>query len=241
MAPFYSEWTFHVLVGVVAASAGVLGHRAWVRRQWNRPPAGVIREAVLALDLVESTQLALRYGDRFAMRAANFLQEQALAAGRQNGMTSVENTGDGCKMTFASVLAAAQTARAVRDGLRDTPAKLASGPPLQIRAGIAYGVILLDAAGQRHGATINRAFRLMAVPAGAFVAVAGEPLVQPIPDRDRIFLDEDCIEELRGSPLAWREVGVCRLKGFTGFHRAFELLDRAVTPSARREAAALEQ
>ena len=56
--------------------------------------------------------------------------------------------------------------------------------PLHVLAGIAYGVILLDGEGHRHGATINRAFRLSV-----------------------------------------REVGVCALKGFIGFHRAFELRD----------------
>ena len=224
MIPFYGEWTFHVLIGVAAAAAGGLGHRAWVRRRWSRPPAGVIHEAVLALDLVESTQLAIRYGDRFAMRACNFLEALALEVGRANNTTSIESTGDGCRMTFASLPAAAATARTVLARLHQRPAELASGPPLELRAGISYGVILLDDRGHRHGATINRAFRLMAVPAGAFVAVPGEPLMQPIPDRNRIFVDEDSIEALRGAGLAFREVGVCTLKGFTGFHRVFELL-----------------
>ena len=224
MIPFFSDWTFHVLVGIAAASAGVLGHRAWVRRRWSRPPAGVIHEAVLALDLVESTQLAIRYGDRVAMRACNFLETLALAAGRANDMTSIENTGDGCRMTFASVPAAAATAKAVLEGLRARPAELDAGPPLELRAGISYGVILLDDRGNRHGATINRAFRLMAVSGGAFVTVVGEPVMQPVPDRNRIFVDEESVEALRAAGLALREVGVCALKGFTGFHRVFELL-----------------
>jgi class 3 adenylate cyclase len=224
MVPFYSEWTFHVLAGVIAASAGGLGHRAWIRRHWSRPPAGVIREAVLALDLVESTQFTVRYGDRFAMRACNFLEEQALAAAQSNGMTSMESTGDGCKITFPSALAATETALAVLRALRRPPPELASGPRLELRAGISCGVILLDGSGHRHGATINRAFRLMAVPDGAFLSVEGEPRLQPIPDRDRIFLDEDSVEESRAAALALRAVGVCRLKGFTGFHRVFQLM-----------------
>ena len=229
MIHFYGEWTFHVLVGVVAATAGVLGHRAWIRRSWSRPPAGVIHEAVLALDLVESTQLAIRYGDHFAMRACNFLETVAREAGRANGMTSFENTGDGCRMNFASVPAAAATAKVVLEALRARPAELASGPPLELRAGIAYGVILLDDRGHRHGATINRAFRLMAVPGGAFVKVLDEPSTQPIPDRNRIFVDEESLDALRAAGLDVEEVGVCRLKGFTGFHRVFELQD-APTP-----------
>jgi class 3 adenylate cyclase len=46
--------------------------------------------------------------------------------------------------------------------------------------------------------------------------------LNPIPDRDRVFLDEACVKELHAQDAA-RQVGVCRLKGFDGFHRVFEL------------------
>ena len=111
--PFYTEWTFHVLVGVIAATAGVLGHRAWARRRWRLPPAGVVHEAVLALDLVNSTELANHFGDRLAMRARNFLEEASAAAGRSQGLTFIESTGDGSMMTFPSVFAATQAALSV--------------------------------------------------------------------------------------------------------------------------------
>lgn len=228
MGPFYTEWTFHVLTGVIAATAGVLGHRAWARRQWSRPPAGVVHEAVLAVDLADSTQLAIHYGDRLAMRARNFLEEQSLAAGRKHGVVFTENTGDGGMMTFSAVADAVGAAQELMRGLRNRPAELASGPALEIRAGIAYGVILLDASGHRHGATINRAFRLMSVADNAFVAVEGEVGVEPVPDRGRIFLDEEAADELHGDP-ALQQVGVCRLKGFKGFHRVFHIHGREAT------------
>lgn len=226
--PFYSEFTFHVLVGVVAAAAGVVGHRAWARRRWTRPPAGVAHEAVLAIDLVDSTQLATHYGDRLAMRARNFLQEVLQRAGRTHGMIFFEDTGDGCMMTFPSVGAATAAATEVRAGLRHRPPELADSPPLEIRAGITYGIILLDAGGHRHGATINRAFRLLTVADPAFVAVEGEPGLDPIPDRGRIFLDEASVDELHDASRP-PQVGVCRLKGFQGFHRVFLLQKKETT------------
>jgi len=223
MTPFYNEWTFHVLVGVIAATAGVLGHRAWIRRRWTAPPAGVVNEAVLAVDLVSSTELATHYGDRLAMRARNFLQEEMLAVGRSHGMTFTENTGDGSMMTFPSATAATKAAFALLQRLRRLPPELAVGPPLEIRAAIAYGVILLDAHGHRHGATINMAFRLMGVRHESFVAVEDEKSLDEIPDRNRVLLDEASVDELQAQEPAVRQVGVCRLKGFKGFHRVFEL------------------
>jgi len=222
-APFYGEWTFHILVGVIAATAGVLGHRAWARRRWRPAPAAVVVEAVLAVDLVNSTWLATHHGEELAMRARNLLERRALEAANAQGVTFVENTGDGSMMTFPSVLAAAQAATTLLRGLRDRPPDMAPGPPLEVRAAITYGQILLDSRGSRHGATINEAFRLMSVPSGAFVIVEGEERLSEIPDRNRVFIDEDAANELGSAQVALRRVGVCRLKGFSGFHRVYEL------------------
>ncbi len=221
--PLLLEWASHVLVGGAAAMLGVFAHRAWSRRRWRRAPAATVTEAVLAVDLVNSTRLATRHGESLAMRARNVLERRALAAAQQWGVTFVENTGDGCMMTFASAVAAAQAATKLLRGLHERPPDMAPGPPLEVRAAVTYGEILLDAKGARHGATINEAFRLMGVATEDFVAVDGEARLEEIPDRNRVFLDEDAVNELKGTPVAFRQAGVCRLKGFTGFHRVYEL------------------
>ena len=222
------DQTSHVLVGVVAALVGVFAHRAWSRRRWHRAPVGVVVEAVLVVDLVDSTWLATHHGEALAMRARNLLERRALEAASQHGVTFVENTGDGCMMTFPSVHAAASAAAVLLRGLRDRAPNMAPAPPLEVRAAVTYGQILLDARGSRHGATINEAFRLMSVPNEAFVDVQGETRLAEIPDRNRIFLDEDAANELRSGELASRQVGVCRLKGFGGFHRVYQLRWREV-------------
>ncbi len=220
---FLLDETSHILVGVLAALAGVLAHRAWSRRRWRRAPAGVVVEAVLVVDLVNSTWLATHHGEGLAMRARNVLERRALAAANPQGVTFVENTGDGCMMTFPSVLAAAQAASKLLRGLRDRPPEMAPGPPLEIRAAVTYGEILLDSRGARHGSAINEAFRLMSVPSDAFVIVEGEERLSEIPDRNRVFLDEDAANELGSADVPIRQVGVCRLKGFSGLHRVYEL------------------
>ena len=214
----------HILVGVVAALVGVLAHRAWSRRRWRRAPAAVVIEAVLTVDIVNSTWLATHHGEDLAMRARSLLERRAQSAAQANGVTFVENTGDGSMMTFATVDAAARAAGKLLRGLRDRPPDLSPGPPLEVRAAITYGQILIDSRGSRHGATINEAFRLMSVASEAFVKVEGEERLTEIPDRNRIFLDEDAVNELGPGKVALRRVGVCRLKGFGGFHRVDKLL-----------------
>lgn len=220
---FLFEQMTHVLVGVAAAIGGVLAHRAWSRRRWHPAPAATVVEAVLAVDLVDSTQLATHHGEALAMRARNLLERRALSAAESRGATFVETTGDGCMMTFPSVSAAVQAAAKLLRGLVERPPDISPGPPLSVRAGIAYGEILLDARGARHGVAINKGFRLMSVPSDAFVAVEGEERLSEIPDRNRVFLDEDAANEVGSARAALRQVGVCRLKGFNGFHRVYEL------------------
>lgn len=222
-ARFVFDEASHILVGMVAALAGVLAHRAWSRRRWRRAPAGVVVEAVLAVDLVNSTWLATHHGEELAMRARNLLERRALAAASPQGVTFVENTGDGCMMTFPSAIAAARAADTLLRGLRDRPPQMAPAPLIEVRAAITYGQILLDSRGSRHAAAINEAFRLMSVAAGDFVAVEGEQRLEKIPDRNRVFLDEDAANEVKSSDIALRQAGICRLKGFGGFHRVYEL------------------
>jgi class 3 adenylate cyclase len=163
------------------------------------------------------------------MRARNVLERRALAAANPHDVTFVENTGDGCMMTFPSVLAATRAASKLLRGLRDRPPEMTPGPSLEVRAAVTYGQILLDSRGARHGAAINEAFRLMGVPSDAFVIVEGEERLTEIPDRDRVFLDEDAANELGSADRPIRQVGVCRLKGFSGFHRVYELRWKEVT------------
>ena len=220
---FLFEEMSHVLVGVVAAIVGVLAHRAWSRRRWRRAPAGVVIEAVLVVDLVNSTWLATHHGEDLAMRARGVLERRTLAAANRQGVTFVESTGDGCMMMFPSVIAAAKAATKLLRRLHERPPDMAPGPPLEIRAAMTYGEILLDSRGARHGAAMNKAFRLLSVGGDAFVNVTGEACVTEIPDRNRIFMDEDAANELGAADVAFRQVGVCRLKGFGGFHRVYEL------------------
>lgn len=99
--PFYRERTFLVLVGVGAAAGGFLIYRL-TRSRWRRRggPAAFVTEAVLVVDLVDSTRLATHYGDGLAMRARTVLKDRALALAEQHGLAFVENTGDGYLMTF---------------------------------------------------------------------------------------------------------------------------------------------
>lgn len=221
--PLYREPTFLVLVGVATSAVGFAAYRL-TRSRWRRRrgPASFVTEAVLVVDLVDSTRLATHYGDGLAMRARTVLKDRTLAAAEANGIVFAENTGDGYFMTFHSVAGAVRTAIALLKGLRDRPPDLSPGPPLEVRAAISYGEILLDARGVRHGAVINRAFRLEGLSRESFARVEGGVAPDDIPERNRILLDEESAQEARAAGVPLRFLGFSSLKGFAGLHRVYE-------------------
>ncbi|MGE5302682.1 MAG: adenylate/guanylate cyclase domain-containing protein [Alphaproteobacteria bacterium] len=233
--PFYAERTFLVLFGLGLGAAAFLGYRA-ARGRWNRSytAAGFVSEAVLVVDLVSSTHLATHYGDGLAMRARNVLKERTLALAEARGLTFAENTGDGCFMTFPSVISAGHTAIELLKEFRDRPPDLSPAPTIAVRAGISYGEILLDTRGARHSATINKAFRLEGLSRDSFTQVEGENNVAEFADRNRIYIDEEAAQELQklgGTKFPVRFLGFARLKGFSGLHRVYEVLWSSMDPT----------
>lgn len=223
--PVYRQPVFVVLVAVGASATGAAAFYAVrFRSRRRRGAASFVTEAVLVVDIVGSTQLATHYGDGLAMKARTIFKDRAMTAAERNGLTFAENTGDGYFMTFPSVVGAIRTAIAVLEGLRDQPPDLSPAPPLAVRAAATYGEILLDARGTRHGAVINKAFRLEGLAGEHFTERDAGVEGDEIPDRDRIFLDEDAVQEARAAGVTVRDIGVCRLKGFSGLHRVYEVL-----------------
>jgi class 3 adenylate cyclase len=86
-----------------------------------------------------------------------------------------------------------------------------------VRIGITYGEILLDARGVRHGAVINKAFRLEGLSRDAFVQIEGQGETSAIPQRDRVFLGEDAAEAARACGFSLAPVGIFTLKASPDF------------------------
>lgn len=233
--PFYREQTFLVLLGAGIVGVGIFAYRIG-RPHWRRKkaPKGFTSEAVLVVDLVGSTHLATHYGEGLALRATEILQERTLNLAKARGLIFAKNTGDGSFMTFPTVLDACRAAVTLLKDVIDRPPDLSPVPSLELRAGISYGEILTDAGNDRHASAINKAFRLEALTSESFTQVEGEDSnVNEIPERNRIFLDEEAAQELQGAASArvpLRFLGFARLKGFSGLHRVYEVLWSSMAP-----------
>jgi hypothetical protein len=93
---------------------------------------------------------------------------------------------------------------------------------------VTYGEILLDARGVRHGAAINKAYRLLSVKAKDLVELKGNAEGPALSERTRILIDEDAAQEA-GRTVGLGFVGYARLRGFTGLHGLYEATWRAGT------------
>lgn len=218
----YRQPTVVVFMGIALLGAGFVAYRMIQARRGR--PVRATSEAVLVVDLVESTHLATHWGDTLAMRARNALKDLTLSVAKPHGLAFAESTGDGWFMTFPSTAAAVESAVDLLHRLRSEPPDVAPAPPLEARAAVTYGEILLDERGNRHGATINKAFRLVGLSRASFAHVEGASAPDgEVGDRDRILLDEEAAQELGHAAPPRRFVGFVSLKGFAGLHRVFEV------------------
>src|SRR5262245_27706785 len=229
--PFYREGTFHALLGAVLIGGGILAYRALRSRvRWRAGPAGFVSEAVLALDLTDSTRLATHYGEAVALRARNALEEQVRRL-TETARTYLETTGDGCLVTFPAVAPALEAAVGLVREWHERPPDLGPAGRLDLRAGVTYGEILLDARGARHGAAINKAYRLLSVKPKDIAEVKVDVEGTALSEQTRILVDEDATQEA-GRTVGVRFVGYARLRGFTGLHGVYEVSWQARIPPA---------
>ena len=149
--------------------------------------------AVMFTDIVGSTEMTARLGDRRAVeivRAHDALVRRALA-GHQG--REVKHTGDGIMASFADTAAAVASARAILEAFADF--NRSSAEPIRVRIGLHAGEPVEDS-NDLFGATVQMAARL---------CQAAEP--------DTIVTSSE-IRAACTDDTSWIALGEIRLKGF---------------------------
>jgi class 3 adenylate cyclase len=160
----------------------------------RRPPEPTrVLATVLFTDVVDSTKLATRLGDRRWRELLDVHDELARQAVEETGGQLVKTTGDGILATFDGPGRAIRCAAALRDELR--------GLGVQIRAGLHTGEVELreDDVG---GIAVHIAARVMAA-AGAGEILASRTVRDLVVGSD-IALDDRGSRPLKGVQGTWQ-------------------------------------
>lgn len=222
--PFYQETAFLVLVAV-----GFAVLVAWLIRRRDFRLGGLLQsrekfvnEAILVVDLCGSTKLAVTQGDVFAMRIKNNMKACVRELSNKLGANYFESTGDGYLITFADAADAITAAIRVLQQAADHNKTASEKERIELRIGINFGELILDKDGGRHGASINKAFRIEGLTKEQRRNVGDAQEHPGFVQKNRIFVSEEISEEVKGNrEIRIRPIGIFELKGFTGLHRVY--------------------
>lgn len=230
--PFYQEKSFLVVTTVALVLILVWIIKRWGIRPWAalRKQAPFVNEAILVVDLCESTRLAVTQGDAFAMRIKNKMKECVRGVSESFNAKFLESTGDGYMITFPGATDAVRAAIKILQNADEYNKDMSEKEKIELRLGISYGELVLDEQGERHGAAINKAFRIESLTREHQESLGEGLQPEAFPDKNRIFVSEELKEEIKDAHgIGVELVGVFNLKGFTALHRVYHIPWRDLT------------
>jgi class 3 adenylate cyclase len=222
--PFYQEKTFIVAVTVALMLLVFLVIKRGGIRPWRffKKQDSFINEAILVVDLCGSTRMAVTQGDVFAMRIKNRMKDCVREVAESFRAKFLENIGDGYLITFPTGADAVRAAIKIIQNADDYNKEAPEKEKIELRIGINYGELVLDEQGGRHGAAINKVFRIEGIKKDQMQNLGEGLKPEEFLEKNRIFLSEEINEEIKDmKDIQAQLVGVFDLKGFTGLHRIY--------------------
>ena len=187
----------------------------------------VLSEAILVLDLVGSTEMGSTHGDEFAMKLTQKLVELTKPLAARHHVKFTKSTGDGYLMTFVTVENAAMFSQDILEKLNSHNEKQPDDEKIMVRLAINMGETRVDSKGDRLGTAVNMTFRIEGVKPENLITDEGGMTKEEMPIVNRIIVTEPVHKDVtRGKKFETRYVGFFDLKGITGRHRLYQLLER---------------
>lgn len=183
-----------------------------------------VTEAILVLDLCNSTDIANRYGDNFALTLMQNLTELVTPIARQEECRFSKGTGDGFLMSFPKAENAVRFARQTLAAVAAYNAKAEEMGRINLRFAVNLGEAKVDENGDRLGVAVSMTFRVEGVKAEGLIPCEGGMAKEEMPFVNRILITENVAKELGGTVAAVRLIGLFELKGITGLHRIYAVL-----------------
>ncbi len=181
-------------------------------------------EAIVVIDLCNSTDLTSRYGDSYALGVMHKLSGVVKPAAKREGCRFLKGTGDGYLLTFPKAENAVRFSTTVLNSVMAYNAKVGKDKKIELRFALNFGEAKIDETGDRLGINISMTFRVEGVKPEAIIPLEDGMKQHELPLSNRILITENFAKELEESAEAEiRLVGLFELKGVTGLHRIYQL------------------
>jgi HEAT repeat protein len=190
----------------------------------NSTPGSTVTEAILVLDLCNSTDITNRYGDTFSLNLLQTLTNLVAPIANKEQCRFSKGTGDGFLMTFPLAENAVRFAQESFVAVAKHNAQADEKSQINIRFSVHQGEAKVDAQGDRLGLAVSMTFRVEGVKPESIIPIEGGMTPEELPMDNRIVITESVMKELQDMPgINARLVGLFELKGITGLHRIYLL------------------
>ncbi|MDH3454789.1 MAG: HEAT repeat domain-containing protein, partial [Desulfuromonadales bacterium] len=156
-----------------------------------------VTEAILVLDLCNSTDIANRYGDTFSLNLIKNLTDMVSPIARQEKCRFSKGTGDGFLMTFPDAANAVRFAQNTLLTVAKHNEKAEDRERINIRFAIHFGEAKVDDQGDRLGVAVSMTFRIEGVKAEGLIPLEGGMTPEEVPADNRIMISENVVKEIQ--------------------------------------------
>jgi class 3 adenylate cyclase len=180
-----------------------------------RDEAGTRRvEAILLVDLIQSTELITQHGDVFFRDLLRRVEASFIPVARQHGASHVDGQGDGLLFCFGEPAAALAAFRGIHELVPAINRGLPGGVTVAFRGSLHVGETIADARGNRTGLAVLKAVRL---------GSAMESLRGRGSGRNSLVVSQEAVEPLVAAGARVAALGEVTLRGFPGTHAVHQV------------------
>ncbi len=188
-------------------------------------PGAFLSEAILVVDMCNSTDKANLYGDSLAFKLFNELTDIVKPMCEREKFNYFKTTGDGYMVTFPTTASAKNVAVELLKKINSRNKKVDKKERIDLRFAINIGETRVDIGEDRVGAAVNMTFRVEGVQKDKMMSAPGGIKPDEMPEKNRILLTEQAYINLNSTEdINARLIGFFELKGFNGLHRIYQLL-----------------
>jgi HEAT repeat protein/class 3 adenylate cyclase len=188
------------------------------------PEGSLLTEAIVVLDICNSTWIANKYGNQFALNLNIILTKAVNPIAKRENLNFMKSTGDGFLITFPKIKNAVQFVLDLQDKIAKYNERVDESKMIELRFAINFGETRVDANEDRLGVATNMTFRVEGIKSKDLIEVNGGIKKDQMPDVDRILITENVVEEAdKIQGVKTKLLGIFELKGISGLHRIYEL------------------